>query len=69
MEAAFSFYSMHVGVAAMAVCSIAQRRIAERAAFLRSESEAVSYVENARAAEAVSDRLGDAEGHGYTCMI
>ena len=43
VEAAFTFFSMHVGLAAMAVCSVGQRRLAERAGFLRrcSESEAV----------------------------
>ncbi len=41
VEAAATFFSVHVGVAAMAACSIAQRRIAERAAFLRSSAKAV----------------------------
>ena len=44
VEAAITFYSVHVGIAAMAICSIAQRRIAERSAFLcrRSQSKMVS---------------------------
>ena len=42
MEAAATFYSVQVGVAAMAACCIAQHRIAERSAFLRSYSQAVS---------------------------
>ena len=41
IEAAATFYSVHVGVAAMAVCSVGQRRLAERAAFLRRRSEPV----------------------------
>jgi hypothetical protein len=41
VEAALTFYSVHVGVAAMAVCSVAQRRVAERSSFLRRRSEAV----------------------------
>ncbi len=41
LEAALTFYSVHVGVAAMAVCSIAQRRLDERAAYLHHRTEAV----------------------------
>ena len=42
VEAAITFYSVHVGVGAMAVCSIAQHRIAERAAFLRSRPKVMN---------------------------
>jgi hypothetical protein len=41
VEAAATFYSVHVGVAAMAVCSVGQRRLTERAAFIRRRSETV----------------------------
>ncbi len=41
MEAAAAFYSVQVGVAAMAAFSVAQRRLDERAAFLRRRSEPV----------------------------
>ena len=41
VEAAFTFCSIHVGLAAMAVCSVGQRRLAERAGFLQRSSEVV----------------------------
>lgn len=41
LETAATFYSVHVGLAVMATCSVAQRRLAERAAFLRRSSKVV----------------------------
>lgn len=45
VEAAATFYSVHLGVAAMAVCSVGQHRHVVREAFLRRRSEPVRGVE------------------------